>query len=215
VRHRLGSALGLVARRRWLLPVAALAAVVFVLATRLPPAFAHAPAPLGQVIDSRSVHAPSGSPTPSPSPSQTVSDVPAQPAAPATGGAIVNPTSTGTLRPAASRPTPTAPPKPPPTAQPSPQPTPTDNPPTVILNATPVGGGAPLRVTANATLSWDTDATGIVGYQFNWGDGLTTALQASPTATHLYNVAGSYQLTVLVVDSAGLWSTASTTIKVG
>jgi PKD repeat protein len=72
-----------------------------------------------------------------------------------------------------------------------------------------------LSVTANASLSWDRDATGIVSYQFNWGDGLTTALQASPTATHLYNLPGSYRLTVLVVDSAGLWSTASTTIKVG
>jgi len=78
-----------------------------------------------------------------------------------------------------------------------------------------VGGVPPLSVTANASFSWDKDPTGIVSYQFNWGDGLTTALQANPTATHLYNVAGSYRLTVLVVDSAGLWSTASTIIKVG
>jgi PKD repeat protein len=78
-----------------------------------------------------------------------------------------------------------------------------------------VGGNVPLRITADASFSWDRDATGIVSYQFNWGDGLTTALQASPLATHLYNVAGTYRLTVLVVDSAGLSSTASTTIKVG
>ena len=78
-----------------------------------------------------------------------------------------------------------------------------------------MGGGAPLLVTANASFSSDGDATAIVSYQFNWGDGLTTTLQAGPIATHLYNVAGSYRLTVLVVDSAGLWSTASTTIKVG
>jgi hypothetical protein len=78
-----------------------------------------------------------------------------------------------------------------------------------------VGGKAPLLVTADASFSWDRDATGVVSYQFNWGDGLTTALQAGPMATHLYNVAGSYRLTVLVVDSAGLSSAASTTIKVG
>jgi PKD repeat protein len=102
-----------------------------------------------------------------------------------------------------------------PTPRPTPQPTAADNPPTAILNVTPVGGGAPLHVTANASSSWDRDATGIVSYQFNWGDGLMTALQASPTATHLYNVSGTYRLTVIVVDSAGLWSTASTIIKVG
>jgi PKD repeat protein len=100
-------------------------------------------------------------------------------------------------------------------APPTPPPTPIDNPPTAILNTTPVGGAAPMRVTANASLSWDRDATEIVSYQFNWGDGLTTALQASPTATHLYNVSGSYRLSVIVVDGAGLWSTASTIIKVG
>jgi PKD repeat protein len=78
-----------------------------------------------------------------------------------------------------------------------------------------VGGKAPLQVRADASFSWDRDATGIVSYQFNWGDGLTTGLQASPMATHLYNVLGTYRVTVLVVDSAGLSSTASTTIQVG
>ena len=211
----MGSALRLLARRRWVLPVAAVAGVVFVLAMRLPPAFAHAPAQAGHVVDSRSVQAALPSPTPTPSPSPTVDNVAPQPAAPTTGAAIVNTTPRPALQATAPRPAPTPPPTPPPTPQPTPQPTPTDNPPTAILNVTPVGGGAPLRVTANASLSWDTDATWIVSYQFNWGDGLTTALRANPTATHLYNVPGSYRLTVLVVDSAGLWSTASTTIKVG
>jgi PKD repeat protein len=54
-----------------------------------------------------------------------------------------------------------------------------------------------------------------VSYQFNWGDGQMTGVQVGPIATHIYNVAGSYRLTVTVVDSAGLSSTASTTIKVG
>ena len=194
--------------------VVAVAAVVLVLVTRLPPAYDPAPLQLGQVIDSRSEPVPVRSPAPSPSPSRAVNEVSAQSASRATGAAIGQPTPRPALQAAAPRPTPTAPPAPP-TPQSTPQPTSTDNPPTAILNATPVGGGAPLHVTANASLSWDSDATGIVSYQFNWGDGLTTALQASPTATHLYNVPGSYRLTVLVVDSAGLWSTSSTIMKVG
>ena len=191
-------------------PYVGVAAVVVLVTTvlvvmTLPPAVALAPARVAQVTDSSSVQAPSPTSTPTPEPSPSPSDVAAQPTAPTPDAAIVNPPPAPTFEWIPPRPTP----------PPPPQPTPIDNPPTAILNVTPVGGRAPLRVTANASFSWDRDATGIVGYQFNWGDGLTTALQVAPTATHLYNVSGSYRLSVIVVDSAGLWSTASTIIKVG
>jgi PKD repeat protein len=79
---------------------------------------------------------------------------------------------------------------------------------------TSVGGKPPLNATANASASWDTDATGIVSYQFVWGDGQSTAPQASPTATHVYAWYGSYSVSVTVVDSAGLSSSATVTVTV-
>jgi hypothetical protein len=202
-----------------LAPHAGLAAIVFALMITPPAAFALAPT-LGERDSSRvqgavaqlsasSMPAPSATPSPSPS----MGDVPAAPEPAVPSAAVVDPTPSPPQQPIAPWPAPwPQPTAPPPT--PTPRPTPVDNPPTAILNATPVGGGSPLHVTANAALSWDKDATGIVSYQFNWGDGLSTVSQASPTATHIYNVRGSYTLTVIVVDRAGLWSTASTTIKV-
>ena len=205
-----GLALGRLPQRSSAAPYGGLAVVLLVLTalvliSTLPPAFALGPAHGAHVTDPNSVQAPSPTSTPTPEPSPSPSDVAAQPTAPTQDAAIVNPPPAPTFQWIPPRPTP----------PPPPPPTPIDNPPTAILNATPVGGAAPLRVTANASFSWDRDATGIVSYQFNWGDGLTTALQAAPTATHLYNVSGSYRLSVIVVDSAGLWSTGSTIIKVG
>jgi PKD repeat protein len=71
-----------------------------------------------------------------------------------------------------------------------------------------------LNVTADASASWDNDSTGIASYQFVWGDGLSSAPQASPTATHVYGAYGSYRITVIVVDAAGLSSTAITNVSV-
>jgi hypothetical protein len=53
-----------------------------------------------------------------------------------------------------------------------------------------------------------------VSYQFVWGDGQATAPQASATAAHVYFQYGSYTLTVIVVDSAGLSSTATVALVV-
>jgi PKD repeat protein len=75
---------------------------------------------------------------------------------------------------------------------------------------TPKSGSKAQPVTANAQFSWD--ATGIVSYQFNWGDGILDTPQASPVATHVYPVAGTYLITVTVVDRVGLASSASTTV---
>jgi PKD repeat protein len=69
---------------------------------------------------------------------------------------------------------------------------------------TPSAGTKTQPVTANAQFSWD--ATGIVSYQFNWGDGILDPPQTSPMATHLYPAGGTYRITVTVVDRVGLAS---------
>jgi len=79
---------------------------------------------------------------------------------------------------------------------------------------TPAAGKAALTVTADASFSWDGDATGIASYQFVWDDGLSTGPQSSATATHVYTAAGSYTVRVIVTDSAGLSSSASATVTV-
>ena len=204
--------------RRWsLAPHAGLATVVLILIATPPQALA-----AFTVVQATPVSHSSGvrvaataAPVallPSPSASPSPSDVPAPPVATTPSRAFI-------ATPPPPRPThwPTPPPEPsapPPTPRPTPQPTPTDHPPTAILNVTPVASLPPLNVTADASFSWDTDGTGIVSYQFIWGDGLSTAPQASPKATHVYTVARSYTITVIVVDSAGLSSSASATVTV-
>jgi PKD repeat protein len=96
----------------------------------------------------------------------------------------------------------------------TPTPTSVDYAPTAVLAATPASGPPPLSVTADASSSWDNDSTVIASYQFVWGDGLSSAPQASPTATHVYGAYGSYRITVIVVDTAGLSSTAITNVSV-
>jgi len=138
----------------------------------------------------------------SPTPESTATPVPQaqlvdtggnKPNAP--GAAAARPTSAPTLKPTAA-----------------PKPTATHRPPTAILNVTPKAGARTLDVTADASFSWD--ATGIVSYQFNWGDGLIDAPQSSPVASHPYPVSGNYVITVIVLNSVGLSSSASTTVTV-
>ncbi len=89
-----------------------------------------------------------------------------------------------------------------------------DNAPTVNLKITPPNGTAPLVVTASATAS-DTDATPVDNYTFDFGDGSTpVGPQSGATADHTYTVAGTYTVTVTVVDTAGLASTAKRQVKV-
>ena len=139
-----------------------------------------------------------GDPTPAPSPS------------PSPSAQLVD---TGATQPNAQA-APTARPTAPPTARPTatPKPTATHQPPTAILNVTPKAGVPALHVTADGLFSWD--ATGIVSFQFNWGDGLTSGPQASSAATHVYPVSGTYLITMTIVDNVGLSSSSSTTVTV-
>jgi hypothetical protein len=140
------------------------------------------------------VSGPTPEPTPTPAPSPQAQLV--------NTGAQNDPTAppTRTTAPPTARPTPT------------PKPTATHQPPTAILKAIPAGlKGA--QVTADASFSWD--ATGIVSYHFNWGDGLTSGPQSGSVATHTYSSSGKWTITLTVVNSVGLASSTSVDVTVG
>gem|GEM_PF-5789366 len=69
------------------------------------------------------------------------------------------------------------------------------------------------NVTLNASAS--TDNYGIVEYHWDFdGNGTTDAVTASPTVSHRYRHAGTYNATVTAFDVPGNYSTASTVVKV-
>ena len=73
----------------------------------------------------------------------------------------------------------------------------TDTAPNAALSVSPQMGAAPLQVSADASGSTDTDAWPIATYSFDWGDGSTaTGPQAGATATHTFQSAGTYTLTM-------------------
>jgi len=83
------------------------------------------------------------------------------------------------------------------------------SPPNASLSVNPPFGTAPLQVTADASSSTG-NGNPIVGYTFDFGDGSSAVgPQASPTAMHTYTTPGTYTVSVTVVDSAGLSSTAT------
>jgi PKD domain/Transglycosylase SLT domain len=90
----------------------------------------------------------------------------------------------------------------------SPSPSPTDSPPVAELTVSVTDGVAPLDVIADASAS--TDDNGITGYTFDFGDGTPVVAQDKdhPTATHTYQSAGTYQVTVRVTDTANQSSTS-------
>jgi PKD repeat protein len=85
---------------------------------------------------------------------------------------------------------------------------------TAKLTTTPSSGTAPLAVTADASASSDTDATPIASYTFDFGDGTVVGPQSGATAKHTYPGAGSFSVTVTVVDSGAFSSSATSTVAV-
>jgi PKD repeat protein len=71
-----------------------------------------------------------------------------------------------------------------------------------------------LTVTADASASTDTDLTPIVQVFFDFGDGTTLLADVNRQATHMYTMAGTYTVTVTVIDRGRNSSTASTTVVV-
>lgn len=98
-------------------------------------------------------------------------------------------------------------------ASPRPTPTPpaaTDNPPTPSLTMHQAG----LTITADAAGSTDSQSTGSLSYLFNFGDGNTAGPATSSVATWTYATGGTYTVSVVVTDSAGLWSSTGATVTV-
>jgi PKD repeat protein len=69
-------------------------------------------------------------------------------------------------------------------------------------------------VSGDASASTDTDSTPIAWYQFDWGDGIVSTRQPASSLSHTYAAPGTYTVTVTVIDTAGLFSTAAKQITV-
>jgi PKD repeat protein len=83
---------------------------------------------------------------------------------------------------------------------------PANTPPTAAFGTTV----SQLSVAADGTAS--TDAQGpIAGYSWNWGDGQT---DTGATATHVYEEAGTYTVTLTVTDAGGLTGSTSKSVTV-
>jgi parallel beta-helix repeat protein len=89
----------------------------------------------------------------------------------------------------------------------------TDNPPTASLRI--LSSPKSPTVTADASASTDTDGTPIASYTFDFGDGSpVVGPQAGATATHTFAAAGTYRVTLVVTDTAGLSTSASKSIRI-
>ena len=88
---------------------------------------------------------------------------------------------------------------------------PPNSPPTARLSVTPTSGTVPLPVTADASGSSDPQGQSL-SYRFDFGDGSVVGPQSGATASHTYQSAGGYQVTVTVTDSGGLSSSATSTV---
>ncbi|WP_157557651.1 PKD domain-containing protein, partial [Intrasporangium oryzae] len=86
-------------------------------------------------------------------------------------------------------------------------------PPTAALALTPTQGTAPLAVTADASASTDPQGQTLT-YAFDFGDGTTLPAQSSPTATHTYQSAGTFTVTVTARNTSGVSGVASSSVTV-
>jgi parallel beta-helix repeat protein len=85
--------------------------------------------------------------------------------------------------------------------------------PTAALSVSPSSGTAPVQVTADASGS-SAGSAPIGSYSFNFGDGTTVGPQAGATASHTYQSAGSYTVTVTATDGNNLTDNATKTVTV-
>ncbi len=81
--------------------------------------------------------------------------------------------------------------------------------PEASFSATPTSGDIPLIVELDASASSDSDGT-IEQYDWNFGDGTTAQ---GITASHIYNTAGNFTITLTVTDNVGETGSASTVIS--
>jgi nitrous oxidase accessory protein NosD len=87
-----------------------------------------------------------------------------------------------------------------------------NQPPVAALGVTPSSGAAPLTVTANASGSTDPDGT-VASYSFSFGT-VPVGPQSSPTASHTFTSAGTFQVKVTVTDDKGATDVATADVVV-
>ena len=91
---------------------------------------------------------------------------------------------------------------------------PGNRPPTAVVSATPASGSAPLSVSFDGSGSGDPDESDTLTYAWDFdSDGIVDA--TSETATHVYDVGGSYTAKLTVTDNHGLSHVALVSIVVG
>lgn len=86
-------------------------------------------------------------------------------------------------------------------------------PPVAALSVTPASGTAPLLVSADASATTDPQGQPMT-YAFDFGDGTTVAGQSAAVASHTYDTAGTYTVTVTARNTSGLTGTASRSVAV-
>ncbi|MGH9041416.1 MAG: PQQ-dependent sugar dehydrogenase [Acidimicrobiia bacterium] len=77
-----------------------------------------------------------------------------------------------------------------------------NRPPTGFIEAEPVAGETPLRVTFDGSASSDPDDESVV-YEWDFGDGTEVVETDEPTVRHTYEVDGVHRARLVVVDSEG------------
>ncbi len=85
--------------------------------------------------------------------------------------------------------------------------------PVAALTLTPTSGSAPLLVSADASGSNDPQGQ-TLSYSFDFGDGTTLSGQPGAVASHTYDAAGTYTVTVTARNTSGLTGTASRSVAV-
>ncbi len=88
--------------------------------------------------------------------------------------------------------------------------TPSNLPPVARMEADRLSGVGPLLVTFDASSSYDPNGT-IFRYEWKFGDGATAT---GPVVSHRYQVVGSYEAELRVIDNNGVASSAFRTISV-
>ena len=88
-----------------------------------------------------------------------------------------------------------------------------NRPPVAALTATPTNGFAPLTVNFSGAGSSDPDpCDSVVSYAFDFGDGTTPVTQPGSTISHTYNLPGSYNANLIVIDSHGAQNTNAASV---
>jgi PKD domain-containing protein/carbohydrate binding protein with CBM4/9 domain len=86
--------------------------------------------------------------------------------------------------------------------------------PAASLRVTPLWVAVGMAVTADASHSSDLDLSSIATYTFDFSDGTLVGPQASAMVTHTFGASGTFLVTVVVADSAGLQAGAAATVVV-